>query len=72
MTMYDYKELLAKAKETGNFEDLENLASWFFNYGADFWNGESWELEEGERLFPIYSEEEDENGGFPIVAYEIR
>lgn len=72
MTMYDYKELLAKAKETGNFEDLENLASWFFNYGTDFWNGESWELEEGERLFPIYSEEEDENGGFPIVAYEIR
>lgn len=71
MGYYDYKELLEKAMESKSAKDIENLADWFRNYGMDFWNGESWSLENGDRLFPIYSVEEDENGNYPIIGYEI-
>ena len=57
MTRYDYQELREKAIENPTFENLEALADWLRNY-------------DGQRLYPVYGDE-DENGCFPIVNYEI-
>lgn len=70
MTRYDYEELRAKAIENPTFENLEALADWLRNYGTKSWNGEFWDIDDGQRLYPIYGGE-DENGCFPIVNYEI-
>ena len=70
MTRYDYQELREKAIENPTFENLEALADWLRNYDGNSWNGEFWDIDDGQRLYPIYGDE-DENGCFPIVNYEI-
>ena len=70
MTRYDYHELREKAINNPTFENLEILADWLRNYDMDSWNGEFWDLDDGQRLYPVYGDE-DENGNFPIVDYEI-
>lgn len=70
MTRYDYQELRAKAIENPTFENLEALADWLSNYDMNSWNGEFWDIDDGQRLYPVYGDE-DENGCFPIVNYEI-
>ena len=70
MTRYDYQELREKAIENPTFENLEALADWLSNYDMNSWNGEFWDIDDGQRLYPIYGDE-DENGYFPIVNYEI-
>lgn len=72
MTRYDYQELRAKAIENPTFENLEALADWldYYDYNRKSWNGEFWDIGDGLRLYPIYGDE-DENGCFPIVNYEI-
>lgn len=67
---YDYEELKNKALSTGSAEDLKNLAEWFHFYGSDYWNGESWDLENGYSLYPIY--EETEPDSWTETGYEIR
>ena len=72
MTRYDYEELRAKAINNPTFENLEALADWlrYYDYSQKSWNGEFWDIDDGLRLYPIYGDE-DENGCFPIVNYEI-
>lgn len=69
MTRYDYQELREKAINNPTFENLEDLADWLSNYDINSWNGEFWDID-GLRLYPIFGDE-DENGCFPIVNYEI-
>ena len=70
MTRYDYQELRAAAIENPTFENLEALADWLRNYDTKSWNGEFWDIDNGLRLYPVYGDE-DEDGRFPIVNYEI-
>ena len=70
MTRYDYEELRAAAIDNPTFENMEALADWLRNYDGNSWNGEFWDIGDGLRLYPIYGDE-DENGCFPTVNYEI-
>ena len=70
MIRYDYQELRAKAINNPTFENLEALADWLRNYDMNSWNGEFWDIDDGQRLYPIYGDE-DEDGDFPIVNYKI-
>ena len=70
MTRYDYQELREKAINNPTFDNLKNLADWLSNYDMNSWNGEFWDIDDGQRLYPVYGDE-DENGCFPIVNYEI-
>lgn len=66
---YEFKELAEKALETGAPEDLNNLGEWFQNYGSSCWNGECWEIDKNNSLRPVM--EENEDGDFEIVGYEL-
>lgn len=71
--MYEYKELRKKAlSENATKEDRMNLLDWFERHGdtQNQWNGESWDIDEGLRLFPIYKEIEEDC--FEVVNAEIR
>lgn len=70
MSRYDYKELRAKAVENPTFENCDVLADWLRNYDMRSWNGESFDIDDGLRLYPIYGDE-DEDGCFPIIDYKI-
>ena len=70
MIRYDFQELREKAINNPRFDNLKNLADWLSNYDMNSWNGEFWDICDGQRLYPIYGDE-DENGFFPIVNYEI-
>lgn len=70
MTRYDYEELKNKALKTNNQEDINALGEWFENYGMEFWNGEYYEIDSNNSIYPIYKEiDEDE---FIITGYKIR
>lgn len=71
MSRYDYEELRDKAlSTTATQEDVNALGKWFEHYGNDYWNGEYWEIDSNNSLYPIYREvSEDE---FEIVGYEIK
>lgn len=71
ISYYSYNELRAAATANPTFENLDNLARWFDIYGMRYWNGESYGMDDGLRLYPIYGDE-DEDGDFPIIDYEIR
>lgn len=67
---YDYSRLRAEAIRTNTHEALEALWNWFDTYSPADWNGESYDMDGGLRLFPVYGEDND--GDFAIVGYEIR
>ncbi len=66
MNEYKYQEYRKKAIENPTEENLNALAEWLFMYGGSYWNGETWDIDNGMRLYPIY----DENGN--IIKYEIK
>ena len=71
--MYEYKELREKAlSENATKEERLNLLEWFEKCGDERkgWNGESWDIDEGLRLYPIYKEVEEDY--FEVVDAEIR
>lgn len=70
-TRYDYEELAVKALAfDATQEDINALGDWFEEHGNCYWNGEYFEMDSANRLYPIYQEvEEDE---FELVGYEIR
>lgn len=70
-TYYDYEELAAKAMAAdATQEDINALGAWFEEHGNCYWNGESFEIDSTNRLYPVYQEvEEDE---FELTGYEIR
>lgn len=75
MNRYSYQELRAAAlSPDATQDDLNALGEWFEMYGhsaPDAWNGEYWDVDDGNRLFPIYSEP-TEDGDFDIIGYELR
>ena len=71
--MYEYKELREKAlSDTATKKERLSLLEWFEKYGDErkAWNGESWDIDEGLRLYPIYKEVEKDS--FEVVDAEIR
>ena len=52
MTRYDYQELREKAIENPTFENLEALADWLRNYDMNSWNGEFWNIDDGQKSAP--------------------
>lgn len=60
---YNYQEELTEARESGNYE---RLADWLDRYDPSSWNGESYDLGDGSRLYPIYDDESD------IIGWEER
>lgn len=52
---YDYKELREKATaQNATQSDIDALGELFVAYGADSWNGEYYDADDGFRLFPIF------------------
>lgn len=70
MNAYSYRELREKAKKNPTKENLSNLGEWMQQYGNHYWNGEEWDIDEGNRLRPIYNKEEDKYGEHQIISYK--
>ena len=71
MGYYDYKELRAAATAPGATQaDVDALGEWFSRYGAIYWNGESYDMDDGKRIFPEYSETAPDE--WEITGYSIR
>lgn len=71
MNEYRYSDLRAAALADPTAENLVALGEWLSEYGGKDWNGESWDIENGRRLRPVYSDEPDEFDAFPLLGYEI-
>ena len=52
-----------RVKELTNFDNIEQ-------YGGNYWNGECWEIDSNNSLYPIYREVSE--GEFEVVGYEIK
>lgn len=69
---YNYEELERDAlSASAAADDIARLGEWFERYGRDFWNGESYDINGRDRLFPIY-QENDDGVSFSIIAWEIK
>ena len=69
---YGYKEYLNKAKSNPTKENLLNLANWFNLFGVEYWNGESFIIDNNHSLKPIYDITPDEKYDYlPIIGWEI-
>lgn len=71
MNEYRYEELREEATKNPTDENLAALGEWLQEYGGRDWNGESWGIENGHRLRPVYGEEPDEFDAFPLLGYEL-
>lgn len=71
MNEYKYSDLRAAALADPTAENLAALGEWLQEYGGKDWNGESWDIENGYRLRPVYGEEPDEFDAFPLLGFEI-
>lgn len=68
---YDYAELREKAlSPNATQKDLEALADWLMQHDSSAWNGEYYDIDDGKRLFPIYTETEPDE--WTVTGYEIR
>lgn len=70
MNKYMYAELEAAAlNPCATQAEINALGEWFQQYGEDFWNGQSWTVDEkkGIHIAPIYREIEEDD--FEIVGY---
>ena len=71
MTEYDYRELREKALRFGStIEDRLALFEWMERYDMRSWNGECFDIDDGKSLYPIYSEEEDDQA--ELIDAEVR
>lgn len=53
---YDYEELREAATRPGAAQDdINALGEWFSSFGSMYWNGESYDMDHGKRLFPVYT-----------------
>lgn len=70
--MYNYTDLRSRALQ-GDAKALDQLGRWFEQYGARYWNGESYDAD-GVRLRPVYREELDDGGeiiGAQVIGWEL-
>lgn len=70
MNRYNYKELETAALENPTAENLAALGEWFEWYGVDFWNGEYFEIDSSNRLYPVYKEVKPDE--WERIGWEIR
>lgn len=69
---YCYEEYLNKAKNNPTKENLLNLANWFNLFGVEYWNGESFVIDNNHSLKPIYDITPDKEYDYlPIIGWEI-
>lgn len=72
MARYNYEELRAAATApNATQEQINTLGEWLEQYGMSDWNGECFDIGNGESLYPLYSGP-DEYGDFKLLGYEIR
>ena len=71
MNEYRYAELRTAAVKNTTEENLAALGEWLQQYGDNCWNGEEWDIGEGRRLRPVYGQEPDEYGSFPLTGYDL-
>jgi hypothetical protein len=71
MNEYRYEELREAATKNPTGENLAALGEWLQQYGNDCWNGEEWDIDEGRLLRPVYGQEPDEYGDFPLVGHDL-
>ena len=71
MSYYGYKDLLTAATDrNATQKDIDALGAWFEEYGAEYWNGEYYDVD-GARLYSVIEwDEEDEQG--KVIGYEFR
>lgn len=63
MNAYSYSDLRARALSAeATSEDRLALLDWMETYDKNAWNGESFNIDDGLRLFPVYDETVDEDG----------
>lgn len=78
ITPYNYAEISAAAITDPTDENLADLAAWFEEYGEGTgWNGESWDVGDGLRLYPVHMPDEiDEESGevvqWKVSGYELK
>lgn len=67
---YNYKELESAALTFGaSQEAINDLGRWFSIYGEEYWNGEYYDINGRDRLYPVYKEvAEDE---YELTGYVI-
>lgn len=71
MNEYRYEELREVAIKNPTDENLVALGEWLQQYGDRYWNGEEWDIDGSRRLRPVYGQEPDEYGNFPLVGYDL-
>lgn len=71
MNEYRYEELREAATKNPTGENLTALGEWLQQYGDRYCNGEEWDIDRGSRLRPVYGQEPDEYGDFPLVGYDL-
>lgn len=70
--MYKFPELFELATRfDASQEDIDRLGQWLDLYDKESFNGVYYDAGDGVNVFPVYGEE-DENGDFPLIGYEIR
>ena len=67
---YDYAELRKAALAEQTEQAINKLGQWFDNYGTQFWNGEYYDADNGVRIYPVYSEE-NEDGDAELTGYRM-
>ena len=54
MNRYNYNDLRAAAtSENKTQAEIDALGEWFENYGAQYWNGEYFDADDGLKIAPI-------------------
>lgn len=69
---YSFKELAAAATMyNATQEEINALGDWFRLYGQDYWNGESYVVDEKNdlRLYPMHKQVSEDD--FEIVGYSF-
>ena len=73
MEAADYEELRSRAlSPKARKDDIDRLGKWFERFGADKWNGRSYDAGDGVRVVPIYYFTEYGDEGLELMGYEIR
>lgn len=67
MLEYGYEEYRKNAIENPTQENLQILANWLWLYGNSYWNGETWDIDNGLRLRPHYNEELEDYDKYEII-----
>ena len=72
---YRYNDYMNAVKENPTEKNLAKLGEWFEEYGQRFWNGETYDLEDGSRLRPVQIPDVIDDDGtvlqWRVVSWEL-